>query len=404
MEREKSAVRQPRSGAWHAWKQETGNRMHGNEKQETGNWKLRVLEYPCDTVVRINDFTSIPYRPVFKNQQSVLQCRWRQNRPPAAQHVRPARREPPRKGPGAPGQGALLRGRCFRRIRLTLARSRQVYRRPERHEVKQFTIQSLLFGPVDSSFTMGDNSVVVATDTQKNTVYAVARQNEFHSGEELAMLLAKHFVRTYPRLVHQCEITVKEDIWERIDDHHHAFLKKGPMKRWAKATFSKDGTLQLHGGVRQLTVLKTTQSSFEGFVRDRFTLLPEAKDRLLATAIDATWEYCPRFARRHRDWAPTADDILARLVDTFVGPPRTGVPSPSVQATAYEMGCQVVNNVRGVNRITLYLPNIHNIPFNLTPLGMENKDHTGEPDVFIATSEPHGIIQCTIERPRRSRL
>jgi hypothetical protein len=49
-------------------------------------------------------------------------------------------------------------------------------------------------------------------------------------------------------------------------------------------------------------------------------------------------------------------------------------------------------------------PNIHFIPFDFSKLRMENKDHTGNPDVLMPTDEPHGMIQATIERPRGSRL
>ena len=296
-----------------------------------------------------------------------------------------------------------------------LVRIVKVQRRPDEHRVKQFTVQTILHGPVDETFTRGDNAKIVATDTQKNTVYALGRRHDFQSAEEFAIILARHFTSTYPEYVHRAEITVVEDRWERLEGrdsrgrarpHHHAFVKSGPAKGYAFACCGRDGRVQLKGGVRQLTLLKTTQSSFSNFHRDRYTLLPEAEDRLLASAIDATWEYETRFANGSQDWDAVSAAVQKQLVDTFAGPADVGVPSASVQETAYKMGCSAVNNVRGLARITLYLPNIHNIPVNLTPLGMENKDRTGEPDVFVATSEPHGIIECTIEAPgaRRSRL
>lgn len=49
-------------------------------------------------------------------------------------------------------------------------------------------------------------------------------------------------------------------------------------------------------------------------------------------------------------------------------------------------------------------PNIHNIPFDLSKFRMENKDHTGKPDIFYPIDEPHGMISAIVERPRGSRL
>jgi urate oxidase len=42
--------------------------------------------------------------------------------------------------------------------------------------------------------------------------------------------------------------------------------------------------------VKDLKVLKTTQSGYEGFLRDEFTLLPEVRDRIMATSVTATWK------------------------------------------------------------------------------------------------------------------
>ena len=52
----------------------------------------------------------------------------------------------------------------------------------------------------------------------------------------------------------------------------------------------------LHAGLRELQVLKTTQSGYEGFLHDKYTLLPDVKDRIMATSVTSTWR-CGRKRR-----------------------------------------------------------------------------------------------------------
>lgn len=59
-------------------------------------------------------------------------------------------------------------------------------------------LSSLIFPPsisrqgnVETAFTKADNSNIVATDTVKNTVYIVARRNQFASIEEFGIILGK---------------------------------------------------------------------------------------------------------------------------------------------------------------------------------------------------------------------
>lgn len=91
--------------------------------------------------------------------------------------------------------------------------------------------------------------------------------------------------------------------------------------------------------------------------------------------------------------------IMDVLVKQFVGPADTGIPSKSVQQTSFQMGSAVLAAVPRISEVTLYMPNVHNLPFDLGKYGMINSDHTGLPDIFYPIDEPHGIIQATIKRP-----
>jgi urate oxidase len=144
---------------------------------------------------------------------------------------------------------------------------------------------------------------------------------------------------------------------------------------------------RVSGGAEALSVLKTTQSGYEGFARCALTALPDTRERLLATTVSATWAY----ATAPPDYDAAYDAALAALLATFFGPVRGGVYSPGVQATLYAMGAAALARVPAMSAITLTLPNLHFLP--TLPAGIPFAN-----DVYVATSEPHGTIQATVTR------
>jgi urate oxidase len=141
------------------------------------------------------------------------------------------------------------------------------------------------------------------------------------------------------------------------------------------------------GGLEHLSVLKTTQSGYEGFGRNALTTLPSTRERMLATTLSATWVY----AKAPPDYDAAYAQVLQSVCDTFFGPARGGVYSAGVQATLYAMGCAVLARVGSVSSIALKLPNLHFLPTLPANIPFDN-------DVYVATSEPHGTIEATVSR------
>ncbi|CAD7957088.1 unnamed protein product [Amoebophrya sp. A25] len=435
----------------------------------------------------------------------------------------------------------------------------------QKHSLKRFDVQVRLEGgPSLNSFTGSDNTVCVATDSVKNSVFVLSQQNPLCSKEAFATIVGKHFCRKYPELVQKCEVLVEEDLWERVvyytpapppappepskkseaeeergsnvpaeegipatkqllaaakmpalttgvnfpviksggaaspflqtraplggssfapvsmsaiggsgggllkldkplcvqspwtasaggsllkhgsgaqqhganhathtqaaseksnknfflpsmaaseiegasvTEHCHAFRKRGPEVMWCMVTVCGTGTSasvsldSLVSGVRGLTMMKTTQSAWEKFVRDEFTTLPDAADRIMASSIDTEWSFYPGAV--DGDFDTITSSIYATLVEVLCGPSDTGVFSPSVQRTVYEMGEEVLKRFAdSVGRVKLYAPNLDHIPFDFSrledALGPNRMPKAGNPEVFVVTSEPAGIIQIEL--------
>ena len=254
------------------------------------------------------------------------------------------------------------------------------------HDIKDMTVSVALAGDFAATHLIGDNSNVVPTDTQKNTVFAFAK--EFPTGEieELALRLARHFVHEHAS-VHRARVSIAEQPWARITaegrPHPHAFERTGAETRLTMVTASRDSEWVV-SGLTGLTLLKSTGSEFRGYPKDRYTTLPETSDRVLATAVEAHW----RYAGIGIDWAASRAQTRGLLIETFATK-----HSLSLQQTLYAMGKAVLEARPELAEIRLSLPNKHHFLVDLKPLGLENEN-----EVFYASDRPYGLIEGTVIR------
>jgi len=263
----------------------------------------------------------------------------------------------------------------------------KVARDGKRHSVKELDISVMLQGNFDASYTKADNSLVVPTDTMKNTVNVLAKEKLGAETESFGLLVAQHFLNTYPQ-VETAQVRLSERCWERIavkgQPHSHSFTEKSPAKPFAEVTCSRQETI-IQSGVSDLLILKTTESGFEGYdVRDKFTTLPETKDRIFATQLRATW----LFLRQPSSYVQTNARILEAMLEVFAS-----TYSPSVQTTLFQMGEAALKAAPDISKITLAMPNKHCLLINLVPFGVKNSN-----ELFLPTDEPHGQIEGTITR------
>ena len=265
-------------------------------------------------------------------------------------------------------------------IRLT-----KVVRRGAHHELFEFSVDVRLAGDFAASYTDGDNRLLVATDSVKNTVYVLAKENAFDSAEGYAKLLAEHFTATYDQIT-SAHVTVRQTTWARVDvagqPHDHSWVNGGRELHTATA-IGVGGTTTMTGGVTDLLVLKTGNSAFKEFVTDRYRTLPDAEDRIFATSVTASWEYATP-----ADYVATFAAIRTAMLETFA----THV-SLAVQQTMYEMGRAALAVVPEIRSVSLRLPNKHRIPFDVSRFGLTNGN-----DIFVWTDEPFGDITATVER------
>ena len=278
----------------------------------------------------------------------------------------------------------------------------KVIRHADRHEIRHISVDVSLKGDFDTVHTLGDNTKVLPTDTMKNTVYALAKDHFTGPIEDFGLVLARHFLSRNPQ-VDEVGIELTEFCWTRMvfdgQPHPHSFLNGGSEKHVAFVTASRQAT-RVAAGIRDLLLLKTTDSGFEHYIKDEYTTLKETNDRIFSTECEVSWKYgipspgsvagtaAPGGPGPTLDFGRLYEDIRLNLLQTFATH-----QSLSVQHTLYAMGENVLAAFGAVTEISLKMPNKHHIPFNLGQFGMENKN-----EIFIATDEPYGYITGTLVR------
>ena len=252
------------------------------------------------------------------------------------------------------------------------------------HDIVDLTVDVQLEGAFEPVYVDGDNPPCLATDTMKNTVYAIARTDPIEHAELFAQRLAEHFAGKPS--VARARISVEEQRWDRLaadgQPHPHAFVQAGD-EHWTAVVTREADASRVVSGLAHLVVLKTAESAFSGFPRDAFTTLPDTDDRLLATSITASWTYregTTDFGVRGRS--------RAALLETFAAH-----RSRSVQHTLYAMGEAALAAAADATEITLTLPNRHHLLVDLAPFGLDNPN-----EIFVATDQPYGVIEATIKR------
>jgi urate oxidase len=234
------------------------------------------------------------------------------------------------------------------------------------------------------AYTEGDNREVVATDTMKNFVYAMALEYPGATHAGFAAFLGRRFLATYPQMqslrlflqeipfaIHSPKLLSPLD-----DDYGTVELEIG-----------QDGLRSLRCGRRNLRLVKLSGSAFRDFARDAYTTLPEVSDRPLFIHLDVYWRY--------RSMDDGVSDGAARIASEAV---RDAVIatfddfiSMSIQHLVYEMGTRLLDQFGGMSEISFEAQN---------RLWDTSKVSDADPAtrVFSDPKPAHGFIGLTLNR------
>jgi urate oxidase/2-oxo-4-hydroxy-4-carboxy-5-ureidoimidazoline decarboxylase len=238
-----------------------------------------------------------------------------------------------------------------------------------------------------ATYTEGDNSAVVATDTMKNVILRRAHEYEGATLEGLLYDLGHGFLATYPEMeglrlwaVQQPWVAETGRLHRRVDGDHDV------VEIELSQTDEEIALVDHRAGHVGLRLLKTTGSAFTKFARDDDTTLPERADRPLFIHLDVHWHY-GTVTDAIGDGRVASEDVLALVLSTF-----DEFVSESIQHLVYEMG----------TRILAAFPALSQISFR-------GENHTYDPVPGAGDAEPlrktytsafpaYGLITLVLDR------
>ena len=266
-------------------------------------------------------------------------------------------------------------------VRLT-----KVVRAGETHTLHELVVQIMLGGSFDRVYTDGRQLILHP--------HGYDEEHGLRPGAQARFRFPRGFCRDPRQALSQfdqvswTEVSIEEEPWARITvdgaPHPHSFTRGGPGTRTCQVRLERAGASRAHGGIKGLEVIKTTRSGFGGFFKDSYTTLQETQDRIFATRIDATWQY----ASALEPLPEVFETARSALLETFARH-----HSASVQQTIFAMGEELLSRLPQIVSVSLTMPNQHRLLVNLGPFGLDNPN-----EIFVATSEPYGLIKGTVAR------
>jgi len=250
--------------------------------------------------------------------------------------------------------------------------------------IRDWNVSTSLSGDLADTHLTGDNAKVLPTDSQKNRVYALAKELGPVEPEAFAIELARFFT-TSQEPISRARVSVEEYGWTPIVAGGHSFARAGDLVR--TTTVINDVTLgtSVIGGIKDLVVLNTTASEFWGYPKDAYTTLPETTDRILATQVNASWRFRPDTVSGV-DFAAAFGAAKSTVLDTFAA-----TYSYSLQQMLYAIGAAVIAGVPAICEVRLALPNKHHFIVDLAPFGLDN-----DREVYYAADRPYGLIEGSV--------
>jgi urate oxidase len=252
------------------------------------------------------------------------------------------------------------------------------------------------------AYTVGDNRMVVATDSMKNVVLDQALAYEGATLEGFLGQLGYFLLSTYSQM-ESLRLTGRELPFAAVpvpDGSADAHFSDSPVvyqrghddASQAVLEFARDGdsiAVNAHRcGRVGLELLKVTGSSFTHFVRDAYTTLPERRDRPLFVFLDVFWRYTYVADLLALDpvryvAAEQVRDLIRVVFHEFV--------SESIQHLVYEMG----------QRVLARFPQLAEVAFdaqNHTPDPMAVSESDPRVKVYSTPFPAYGLIHLTLTR------
>ncbi len=228
------------------------------------------------------------------------------------------------------------------------------------------------------TYTTGDNSSLVATDSMKNFIQRETLNFPGNDLEAYCRFLAQKFMDTYPQ-AEGAQVTAKDVPYSALTSSNVTFVPTGPDQAWSRIEITRDAIAEVHSGISGFKLLRLNGSAFQGFVRDQYTTLPDIANRPLHMWLDLDWSYI----------SPDAVSPIAKQVRELVHATFDGFESGSIQQIIYEIGSEMLDQFPAISEVNLEANN------RTWDTIAEQGDALG---VYTEARPPYGCLGLSLKR------
>jgi urate oxidase / 2-oxo-4-hydroxy-4-carboxy-5-ureidoimidazoline decarboxylase len=249
---------------------------------------------------------------------------------------------------------------------------------PEGHPpVFGANVTMLLYGDAFwPTYTSGDNTGLVATDSMKNFIQRETLNFAGCDLETYCRFLAGKFMTTYPQ-TEGIQVRALEIPYTGVVDGSVAFAPCGPERATAQVELRQGGeVLEARSGIHGFKLLRLGGSAFTGFVRDQYTTLPEIHNRPLHMWLDV-------------DWLCSQPAALTACVRQMVHRVFHSFESGSIQQVIYQIGARMLAELPAIVEVRLEANN------RTWDTVAERGEELG---VFTDARPPFGCLGLTLRR------
>jgi urate oxidase len=247
-------------------------------------------------------------------------------------------------------------------------------------------VMMLLYGDAFwPTYTAGDNTNLVATDSMKNFIQRETLNYTGYHLESYCRFLCDKFLTTYPQTA-GAQVSASELPYSGVAESQMAFAPAGPDRAFARVEMSRaaDGIdiVDVRSGIRGFRLLRLGGSAFHGFVRDQYTTLPDIKNRPLHMWLDVEWSYTTVEAS-------CLDHTVTKSVRYIIHDVFAAFESGSIQEVIYQIGCRVLEDIPTISQIDLEANN------RTWDTIVEQGDLMG---VYTDSRPPYGCLGLSLRR------
>ena len=201
------------------------------------------------------------------------------------------------------------------------------------------SVMMLLYGDAFwPTYTTGDNTGLVATDSMKNFIQRETANFAGFDLEPYCRFLAEKFLAKYPQ-TEGIQVAATEVPYAWIGGE--GYVPAGPERAMASIEMLQGGGIvEQRSGVHGFKLLRLGGSAFTGFVRDEYTTLPDVTHRPLHMWLDL-------------EWLGAGDEPLAAKVRALVRGVFLSFESGSIQQIIYKVGAKILADLPPVTEVRL---------------------------------------------------